>query len=201
MEQIERCGWCLSEPIYVSYHDREWGVPLHDDQKLFEFLVLDGAQAGLSWLTILRKRENYRRAFDGFDPQRMARYGDRKIEQLLSNPGIVRNRLKIRAAVENARALLELQQELGPFSRYLWGFVGGKPRQNRWRTLGEIPARTPESEAMSKALSGRGFRFVGPTICYAFMQAAGMVNDHVLDCFRYQECRRLAKTGMNELDV
>ncbi len=189
-----RCEWCGSDPLYVEYHDTEWGVPLYDDRRLFEFVILDGAQAGLSWLTILRKRENYRRAFDGFDAEKMARYGEGKIRRLLADPGIVRNRLKITSAVDNARAYLRLLKEEGSFSDYLWSFVGGQPRQNRWRTLSEIPAKTPESEAMSKDLVQRGFRFVGPTICYAFMQAAGMVNDHVVDCFRYQECRALARS-------
>ncbi len=189
-----RCAWCGTDPLYVQYHDTEWGVPLYDDRGLFEFLILDGAQAGLSWLTILRKRENYRRAFDGFDAEKMARYGEGKIRRLLADPGIVRNRLKITSAVDNARAYLRLLKEEGSFSDYLWSFVGGQPRQNRWRTLSEIPAKTPESEAMSKDLVQRGFRFVGPTICYAFMQAAGMVNDHVVDCFRYQECRALARS-------
>ncbi len=189
-----RCAWCGTDPLYVQYHDTEWGVPLYDDRRLFEFVILDGAQAGLSWLTILRKREDYRRAFDGFDAEKMARYGEGKIRRLLADPGIVRNRLKITSAVDNARAYLRLLKEEGSFSDYLWSFVGGQPRQNRWRTLSEIPAKTPESEAMSKDLVQRGFRFVGPTICYAFMQAAGMVNDHVVDCFRYQECRALART-------
>ncbi len=188
-----RCAWCGTDPLYVQYHDTEWGVPLYDDRRLFEFVILDGAQAGLSWLTILRKRENYRRAFDGFDAEKMARYGEGKIRRLLADPGIVRNRLKITSAVDNARAYLRLLKEEGSFSDYLWSFVGGQPRQNRWRTLSEIPAKTPESEAMSKDLVKRGFRFVGPTICYAFMQAAGMVNDHVVDCFRYEECKALAR--------
>ncbi len=194
MSDSTRCEWCGTDPLYVDYHDREWGVPLRDDRKLFEFLILDGAQAGLSWLTILRKRENYRRAFDGFDPAKMARYGEKQIERLLADPGIVRNRLKISSAVDNARALLRLREEEGSLAEYLWSFVGGRPRQNRWRRLSEIPAKTPESETMSKDLVKRGFRFVGPTICYAFMQAAGMVNDHVVDCFRYEECRALGES-------
>ncbi len=189
-----RCAWCGTDPLYVQYHDTEWGVPLYDDRRLFEFVILDGAQAGLSWLTILRKRENYRRAFDGFDAEKMARYGEGKIRRLLADPGIVRNRLKVASAVDNARAYLRLREEEGPFTEYLWSFVGGQPRQNRWRTLSEIPAKTPESEAMSKDLVKRGFRFVGPTICYAFMQAAGMVNDHLVNCFRYEECRALARS-------
>jgi len=168
----------------ISYHDQEWGVPVHDDRTLFEFLILEGAQAGLSWSTILNKRENYRRAFDGFDPLRVARYDRRKTRQLLADAGIVRNRLKIAAAVENAKAFLRLQQEFGSFDRYIWQFVGGKPRVNPWK-IRKLPARTPESDAMSKDLKRRGFKFVGSTICYAFMQAVGMVNDHASECFRY----------------
>ncbi len=183
----KRCAWAGTDPLYVSYHDTEWGVPLHDDRKLFESLVLDGAQAGLSWITILKKRENYRRAFDEFDAERIASYDDAKILELLSNSGIVRNRLKIESAVRNARAYLSVREEFGSFDAYLWRFVGGETIRNAWRTEEEIPASTPESEAMSKDLKSRGFRFVGPTICYAFMQAAGLVNDHVLDCFRYGE--------------
>jgi len=182
-----RCAWPGGDPIYVRYHDEEWGVPLHDDRRLFEFIVLDGAQAGLSWLTILRKREEYRRAFAGFDPRKVARFDRRKIESLMRNEGIVRNRLKIDSAVRNARAFLEVQREFGSFDAYIWGFVGGKPRRNRWRTLAQIPARTPQSDAMSADLRRRGFSFVGSTICYAFMQAAGLVNDHVTSCFRYRE--------------
>jgi DNA-3-methyladenine glycosylase I len=182
-----RCAWPGADPLYVRYHDEEWGVPLHDDRRLFEFIVLDGAQAGLSWLTILRKREEYRRAFAGFDPRKVARFDARKIESLLRNDGIVRNRLKIESAVRNARAFLEVQREFGSFDAYIWGFVGGKPRRNRWRSLAQIPARTPQSDAMSADLRRRGFSFVGSTICYAFMQAAGLVNDHVTSCFRYRE--------------
>jgi DNA-3-methyladenine glycosylase I len=181
----KRCAWCGDDPLYVHYHDCEWGVPLHDDRRLFEFLVLEGAQAGLSWITILRKRENYRRAFDDFDPRRIAGYGEKEIEGLLSNPGIVRNRLKIASTVRNARAFIQIQEEFGSFDTYLWRFVDGRPKQNRWRTLQEIPADTSESRALSKDLTRRGGSFVGPTICYAFMQAVGMVNDHVLDCFRH----------------
>lgn len=184
---MKRCEWAGSEPLYVAYHDQEWGVPQHDDAKLFEMLILEGAQAGLSWSTILNKRENYRKAFADFDPQKVAGFEDAKIAELLKNPGIVRNRLKINAAVQNAKALLEVQDEFGSFDAYIWGFVGGEPKVNAWKSLSEIPAQTPESEAMSKDLKQRGFRFVGPTICYAFMQAVGMVNDHVADCFRYQE--------------
>jgi DNA-3-methyladenine glycosylase I len=181
-----RCGWASNE-LSIRYHDEEWGVPQHDDRKLFEFLILEGAQAGLSWDTILRKRENYRAAFDGFDPQRVARYDRRKIASLLRNDGIVRNRLKIAAAVANAKAFLKIQDEYASFDRYVWQFVGGKPRVNSWRSLKHLPVRTPESDTMSKDLQKRGFTFVGSTICYAFMQAAGMVNDHVVECFRYSK--------------
>lgn len=182
-----RCGWAGTDPLYVAYHDDEWGVPVHDDRTLFEFLVLDGAQAGLSWSTILRKRENYRSAFNHFDARKIARYDARKVKQLLANAGIVRNRRKIEAAIQNARAFLAVQREFGSFDAYIWQFVGGKPRRNAWKTLRQIPAQTTESAAMSKDLIRRGFGFVGPTICYAFMQAVGMVNDHVVDCFRYAE--------------
>lgn len=182
-----RCAWAGSDPLYVAYHDREWGAPVHDDRTLFEFLILEAAQAGLSWSTILKKREAYRAAFDGFDPARVAAYDDARIAELLANPGIVRNRLKIRAAVRNARAFLAVQAEFGSFDAYIWGFVAGRPRQNAWRTLAELPAETAESRAMSKDLQRRGFTFVGPTICYAFMQAVGLVNDHVVECFRFQE--------------
>lgn len=183
----KRCLWAGTDPIYNTYHDTEWGVPLHDDRKLFEFLILDGAQAGLSWITILKKRQNYRKAFDNFNPRKIARYGTRKISELLLNQGIIRNRLKIEAAVQNARSFLELQKEFGTFDTYIWQFVGGQTLKNRWETIAEIPAYTDESVAMSNDLKKRGFKFVGPTICYAFMQAAGMVNDHTLDCFRYNE--------------
>jgi DNA-3-methyladenine glycosylase I len=169
----------------IAYHDKEWGVPVHDDQRLFEFLILEGAQAGLSWETILNKRENYRRAFSQFDARKIARYDKRKVRELLANPGIVRNRLKIAATISNAKAFLATRKEFGAFDRYIWQFVGGRPRQNNRRSSRRIPARTPESDAMSKDLKRRGFRFVGSTICYAFMQATGMVNDHALDCFRY----------------
>jgi DNA-3-methyladenine glycosylase I len=177
--------------LYARYHDKEWGVPVRNDRRLFEFLILEGAQAGLSWETILNKRENYRKAFDRFDPATVARYRAPRIRRLLKNPGIVRNRLKLRAAVENAKAFLAVQREFGSFARYLWGFVGGRPKQNRWPSLKRIPARTRESDALSKDLRARGFRFVGSTICYAFMQAVGMVNDHALTCFRHREVRRL----------
>lgn len=185
---MQRCGWASSvDPQYQEYHDREWGVPIHDDRLLFEFLVLEGAQAGLSWGTILRKRENFRRAFDGFDPDRVSRYDQRKVASLLGDSGTIRNALKINSAIQNAKAFLAVQREFGSFDNYVWRFVGGKPKVNRWRTLSQIPAKTPESEAMSRDLLKRGFRFVGPTICYAHMQATGMVNDHVVRCFRYGE--------------
>ena len=177
----------MDAPLYEEYHDREWGVPLHDDRLLFEFLVLEGAQAGLSWYTILRKRENYRRAFEGFDPKRVAGYDQRRVRRLLADPGIVRNRLKVNSAVQNTKAFVKVQEEFGSFDEYVWRFVGGRPKNNRWRTLEDIPAVTPEAQAMSKDLMARGFRFVGPTICYAHMQATGMVNDHITGCFRYKE--------------
>jgi DNA-3-methyladenine glycosylase I len=180
-----RCSWANDE-LLIRYHDEEWGVPAHDDRTLFEFLILEGAQAGLSWSTILNKRENYRKAFDGFDPARVARYDRKKIQKLLRDPGIVRNKLKIASAVENAKAFLGVQQEFGTFDGYIWQFVGGKPRINKRTSLREIPARTAESDAMSKDLKRRGFKFAGSTICYAFMQAVGMVNDHCIDCFRYK---------------
>ena len=183
---MQRCEWATSD-LSIRYHDQEWGVPVHDDRLLFEFLVLDAAQAGLSWDLILKKRENYRAAFDNFDPAAVARYGPRKVRQLLANPGIIRNRLKIAAAIENAKAFLAVQTEFGSFDAYVWQFVGGKSRTNAWRSLKEIPTTTPESDAMSKDLKRRGFKFVGPTICYAFMQATGMVNDHTVDCFRYAQ--------------
>lgn len=185
----KRCAWAGDDPLYVDYHDQEWGVPVHDDRTLFEFLILEGAQAGLSWITILRKRENYRRAFDGFDPERVARYRPAKVEKLLADPGIVRNRLKVESAVTNARAFLAVREEFGSFDRFLWPFVGGEPKVNAWRSLAELPASTPESDALSKELKRRGFKFVGSTICYAFMQAVGMVNDHTVDCFRYRQVR------------
>ena len=178
-----RCHWASNE-LAIPYHDLEWGVPLHDDRKLFELLILEGAQAGLSWNTILQKRENYRKAFDRFDPAKVARYTPRKVEQLLTNPGIVRNRLKVAAAVANAKAFLKVQEDFGDFDSYIWRFIGGKPRMNDWGRNGHAPARTKESDAMSKDLLARGFKFVGSTICYAFMQAVGMVNDHDRDCFR-----------------
>jgi DNA-3-methyladenine glycosylase I len=171
----------------IRYHDTEWGVPLHDDRKLFEFLVLDAFQAGLSWAIVLRKREGFREAFSGFDPRRVAKYGGRKVKALLADAGVVRNRLKIEATIANARAFLAVRREFGSFDRYIWQFTGGRTKRNRWRSLSQIPARSPESDAMSRDLKARGFRFVGSTICYAFMQAAGMVNDHLVDCFRYRE--------------
>ena len=183
----QRCAWADTDPLYCAYHDREWGVPLHDDRALFEFLILEGAQAGLSWITILRKRDNYRAAFDNFDPARIARYGADKIESLLQDAGIVRNRLKVEATINNARKFLDVQEKFGSFDAFVWQFVGGKPRQNHWRGLAEIPASTPESDAMSKELKRRGFKFAGSTICYAHMQATGMVNDHTVDCFRHKE--------------
>jgi DNA-3-methyladenine glycosylase I len=184
---MKRCAWVGDGSLYIDYHDNQWGVPLHDDQALFEMLILEGAQAGLSWSTILKKRENYRAVFDQFDPVKVAAYDERKIQELLNNPGIVRNRLKVRSAVTNAQAFLRIKDEFGSFDKYIWGFVDHKPIINRWKTVHEIPAKTPEAEAMSKDLKKRGFKFVGPTICYAFMQAVGMVNDHTVDCFRYQQ--------------
>lgn len=183
----QRCGWCGDDPLYVAYHDTEWGVPLHDDQRLFEFLILEGAQAGLSWITLLRKREAYRAAFADFDPQKVARFGPRQIERLMNNPGIVRNRLKVEAAISNARCFLEVQEAFGSFDAYIWRFVEGQPVRNRWKTLAQVPASTPASERLSTELKARGFKFVGPTICYAHMQATGMVNDHLTSCFRHAQ--------------
>jgi len=183
MDRKPRCGWVNDEPLYVRYHDDEWGRPVHDDRTLFEFLVLEGAQAGLSWLTVLRKREAYRKAFDGFDPARVARFRPARIQALLRDPGIIRNRAKVASAVENAQAFLEVQREHGSFDAFAWSFVGGKPIRRRPRTLKDVPATTPESDAFSKALRARGFGFVGSTICYAFMQACGLVDDHVQGCF------------------
>ena len=184
-----RCPWATTDPM-IAYHDHEWGVPVHDDRKLFEFLILEGAQAGLSWSTILNKRDNYRRAFDNFDARKIAKYDARKVKKLLADPGLVRNRLKIAAAIQNASAFLAVQREFGSFDAYLWRFVGGRPIRNQWKSLKQIPARTPESDAMSRDLLRRGFKFVGPTICYAFMQAVGMVNAHLIGCFRYSEIDR-----------
>lgn len=181
-----RCHWCTSDPLYIKYHDEEWGVPLHDDTRLFEMLILEGAQAGLSWLTILKRRESYRKAFDRFDAKKIANYDKKKVAVLLKDPGIIRNRLKIAATIDNAHAYLEVKKEFGTFDRYIWSFVGGKPQRNPRKGQTPLPTQTPEAEAMSKDLKKRGFRFVGPTICYAFMQAVGMVNDHAPDCFRFK---------------
>ena len=183
---MKRCAWTNNDDLLIAYHDREWGVPVHDESRLFEFLILEGAQAGLSWLTILKKRENYRRAYDGFDVDKVAAYKARKVKQLLNDPGIVRNRLKIDASIANAKAVITIRKEFGSLDTYLWSFVGGKPVVNRRKTLSDIPPRTPVSDAMSKDLKKRGFKFVGSTICYAFMQAVGMVNDHEVSCFRYK---------------
>jgi len=187
---ISRCAWSVSDPLYIQYHDEEWGVPLHDEQKLFEFLALEGMQAGLSWLTILRKRENFRKAFDSFDVNKVARYNERKINALMQDTGIIRNRQKILATIDNARAFLEVQAEFGGFDKYIWGFVNGKPIRNKWKTPQEIPAKTPLSETISKDLSKRGFRFVGPTIMYAHLQATGVAQDHLVSCFRHTELAR-----------
>ena len=182
-----RCPWCVSDPEYLAYHDLEWGVPVHDDRTHFEFIILDGAQAGLSWLTILKRRENYRRAFDRFDPEVVAAYDQKKVEALLLDQGLIRNRRKIESTVTNARAFLEIQKEFGTFDAYIWSFVNGDTIKNAWKDLSEIAPETAESRAMSRDLKKRGFKFVGPTICYAYMQAAGLVNDHLVDCFRYGE--------------
>ena len=192
MNDKSRCSWATT-PAMIAYHDKEWGVPQHDDRILFEFLILEGAQAGLSWTTILKKRENYRRAFSGFDPVRIARYDDARMNRLLTDPGIVRNRAKIAAAVQNAKAFLRIQKEFGSFDAYVWQFVDGRPMQNAWRSMRSVPAQTAESEKMSKDLLKRGFRFVGPTICYAFMQAVGLVNDHMVDCYRYRSIQAMAQ--------
>lgn len=191
MPNKTRCPWCGNDPLYVDYHDTEWGVPEYDDRQLFAKLILDGAQAGLSWITILRKRDAYQEAFDRFDPEKIARYDEAMVTELLQNPGIVRNRLKVQSAIKNACGYLNIMEKEGSFSDFLWRFVDGRPIQNRWETMGEAPAQTAESQAMSKALKKRGFTFVGPTIVYAFMQAVGMVNDHLTGCFRHEECRRL----------
>lgn len=188
-----RCSWCGTDPLYCDYHDNEWGVPLYDEQKLFELLILEGAQAGLSWITVLRKREAYRAAFDHFNPEKIARYTPARVEKLMLNEGIIRNRLKIESAIKNAKAYLAMKKSGENFSEFLWSFVDGKPRQNRLRSMADIQASTEASDAMSKALKKKGFNFVGSTICYAFMQAAGMVNDHITDCYRYKECAALAK--------
>ncbi len=190
---MKRCTWAEKSELEQSYHDQEWGVEVHDDRRLFEFLILEGAQAGLSWSTILQKREGYRKAFDNFDAIKISRYSENKIARLLDNPGIVRNRLKIRAAITNAKAFLAVQKEFGSFDRYIWGFTGGKPIRNARPKMNDIPTHTPESDAMSKDLRKRGFKFVGTTICYAFMQATGLVNDHVMDCFRYKDLAKKRK--------
>ena len=190
---VNRCGWCGDDELYVRYHDEEWGVPLRDDRALFEFLVLEGAQAGLAWITVLRKRDGYRRAFDNFDPAKVAHYTDRKLQRLLDNPRIIRNRLKVFSARQNARAFLAVQEEWGSFANYMWHFVDGKPIQNRWRTLAEVPPHSPLSDRIGKDLKQRGFGFVGTTIVYAHMQATGMVNDHLVDCFRHAECAAMAR--------
>ncbi|HYB01279.1 MAG TPA: DNA-3-methyladenine glycosylase I [Ktedonobacteraceae bacterium] len=192
MMERQRCEWGTSSALYIEYHDMEWGVPVHDERKLFEFLILEGAQAGLSWSTILNKRQAYTQAFDNFEPVKVASYDVTRVQQLLTNSGIVRNRLKIQAAIQNARSFLEIQDQYGSFDTYIWQFVDGKPVQNSWKSLQEIPATTKESDAMSKELKKRGFTFVGTTICYAFMQAVGMVNDHIVDCFRWREVQVLA---------
>ncbi len=188
--QLKRCEWPGDDPLYLKYHDEEWGVPEHNDRKLFEMLILEGAQAGLSWITVLRKRGNYLKAFDNFDAKKIAQYDESKIQSLLQNAGIIRNKLKVNATVKNAIALLEIQKEFGSFDKYIWKFVEGKPKQNRFKSIKELPAQTPDSQAMSKDLLKRGFKFVGPTICYAFMQATGMVNDHNVSCFRYSEVQK-----------
>ncbi len=189
---LQRCEWGNSSALYIEYHDKEWGVPTHDERKLLEFLILEGAQAGLSWSTILNKRQAYLQAFDNFEPAKVASYDEAKVQLLLANPGIVRNRLKIQAAIQNARSFLKIQDQYGSFDNYVWQFVDGKPVQNSWKSLQEIPATTKESDAMGKELKKRGFTFVGSTICYAFMQAVGMVNDHIVDCFRWQEVQAFA---------
>ena len=186
-----RCEWGTVSQLYIDYHDNEWGVPIHDDRTLFEFLILEGAQAGLSWETVLKKRENYRKAFSNFDPVKVSRYSDKKVEALMGNKGIIRNRLKITSAINNAKRFLEVRKEFGSFDTYIWQFVNGKPITNRFKSIQEIPATTKESDAMSKDLKKRGFKFVGPTICYAHMQATGMVNDHIVGCFRYKEIKAL----------
>lgn len=192
-KNIVRCNWCKGDELYQKYHDEEWGVPSYDDETLFEFLILEGAQAGLSWITILKKRENYRKAYNDFNPEKMARYSEKKIERLIQNEGIIRNELKIRSAITNAKCYLELCEQEGSLSSYLWNYVDGKPIQNQWKTLEEVPASTELSDTISKDMKKRGFKFFGSTICYAFMQAVGMVNDHTTDCFRYKKCKQLAK--------
>jgi DNA-3-methyladenine glycosylase I len=190
---MKRCEWCGNDPLYIEYHDKEWGVPVHDDRKHFEFLILETMQAGLSWITILKKRENFRTAFDDFDPQKVAKYDESKFQALLRNPGIIRNKLKIQAAIQNARAFLQIQEEFETFDQYIWQFVDGKPIHNQWKSLKELPAKTPLAEKISKDLKNRGFSFVGPTIIYAHMQAIGLVNDHVIDCFRYEQIVKMSQ--------
>ena len=190
---LSRCAWAGDDPLYQKYHDKEWGVPLHSDKKLFEFLILEGMQAGLSWITILKKRQAFREAFDGFDFNKVAKYQDRKIEQLLDNPGIIRNKLRVNAAVTNAQAFIRIRKEFGTFNKYIWQFVDHQPLQNSWKNLQEMPAKTPLAETITRDLKKRGFSFVGPTIVYSHMQATGMVNDHTRDCFRHQEIRELSK--------
>ncbi len=190
---IKRCHWCTDDPTYIAYHDDEWGVPVHDDTHLFEMLVLEGNQAGLSWLTILKKRDNYRKAFDGFLPEAVARYNTKKIAELLANPGIVRNKAKVEAAIQNARSALEIQEEYGSLDTFLWSFVGGRPIQNAWKGPGKIPCQTKESDRMSRELKRRDFKFTGTKICYSFMQAVGMVNDHEMTCFCYEKIKKLSK--------
>jgi DNA-3-methyladenine glycosylase I len=196
-----RCEWCGTDPLYVKYHDHEWGIPVHDDCRLFEFLILEGAQAGLSWLTILKKRENYRKAFHGFDPQKIATYSATDVQRLLADPGIVRNRLKIESAIRNARGVLEIMDEFGSFDAFIWRYVDYQPKQNAWRSLAELPASTELSDTISKDLKNRGFNFVGSTICYAFMQAVGMVNDHVVGCFRLDEVKKAAQQDKSILRI
>lgn len=191
-----RCAWCGDNPLYLAYHDKEWGVPVHDDRHLFEMLILEGAQAGLSWLTILKKRENYRKAFDGFDVEKVAAYSDLDIQRLLADPGIVRNRLKIASAIKNAQGVLAIKDEFGTLDDYLWRFVNGTSRHNAWRSMADVPTRTEQSDELSKALKRRGFNFIGTTICYSFMQAVGMVNDHIVDCFRHAAVREFQATGI-----
>ncbi len=193
--ELVRCQWCQGDELYMRYHDEEWGVPLHEDRKLFEFIVLEGAQAGLSWITVLRKRQEYKQAFDNFDFNEVAGYGESKIKNLLNNPGIIRNELKIRSAVRNAKAFIEIRKEFGAFNNYIWRFVDGEPIQNHWKKLSQLPAKTPLSDKISKDLKQRGFNFVGSTITYAHMQATGMVNDHTTDCFRHKEVKALAGRG------
>jgi DNA-3-methyladenine glycosylase I len=187
----KRCAWCGDDPLYITYHDEDWGVPVHDDRKLFEMLILEGAQAGLSWLTILKKRQNYRNAFDDFDVEKVARYSQIELDRLLADPGIIRNRLKIESAIKNARGVLAAIEEFGTLDSFLWRYVDGIPQQNAWTSITDLPARTKASDMMSKDLKRRGFNFVGPTICYAFMQSVGMVNDHMVDCFRHEQVRQI----------